>query len=70
MSLKSEFIEKQKIFLAEPVIGFAGVLDHASFFLPALWDWSCAEHSWSCSLIIKGLRASLPDLWGKWYEID
>lgn len=58
---------KNKInsFLAEPVIGFAGMLDHASFFLPAWWDWSCAEYSWSCSLIMKGFKSFSPRFVGE-----
>lgn len=37
------------------------MLDHASFSLPGeTWDWSCAEHSGSCSLIYHERLRSFP----------
>lgn len=57
-------------FLAEPIIVFAGVLDHASFSLPG--ETGHVQNIAGAALlsVMKGLGASLPNLWGKWYELD
>lgn len=63
---------KAKYFLAEPLFVFSGVLDHASFSLPGETETGHMQNIAGAALlsIMKGLGASLPNLWGKWYEID
>lgn len=61
-------------FSAEPVVGFAGMFYHASFSLPHLTSETGHVQNIAgaalLSTVMKGLGASLPNLGGKWYEID
>lgn len=71
MSQKVGLLEnKVNSFIAEPVIGFAEVFDHASFPLPS--ETGPVQNIVGVALlsVMKGLGASLPNLWGKWYAID